>query len=99
MEPKTRSTPARKTRICSTSTCIDDGDENKLRCTKCLKKKHKCTGLPLYQVSQFLTKGYRGFVCSQCVHVPADLEMLFLAQEETMVEKLKREIYGCENII
>ena len=100
MDKKSTSFKTKKARFCSKLNCIDDGDENKLKCVKCLKKKHyKCTGLPLYQVSQFLTKGYRGFICSQCVQVPSELEMLFITQEETMMEKLKREVSGCENII
>ena len=90
----------RKSRTCSKTTCIDDGDDNKLKCTKCLKKKHyKCTNLPAYQISQFLTKGYRGYVCNQCITIPTELEMILVSQEESMTEKLKREIIGCENII
>ena len=38
---------------------------------KCSRLVHyTCTQLPTYQLSQFLTKGCRRYVCMQCTHVP-----------------------------
>ena len=42
-----------------------------MECNECQRLVHyKCTSLPTYQLQQFLTKGYRNFVCVNCVEVP-----------------------------
>ena len=61
--------------VCSETTCIDDGDENKLTCVKCKQDQHyRCTGLPAYQIRMFMTKKYRSFVCVNCVPVTDELK-------------------------
>ena len=53
------------------SACISDEDIYKMKCNECQRLVHyKCTSLPTYQLQQFLTKGYRNFVCVNCVEVP-----------------------------
>ena len=56
---------------CEYNSCISDDDLNKLECSQCSRLVHyACTQLPTYQLSQFLTKGYRRYVCMQCTHIP-----------------------------
>ena len=51
--------------------CIQDEDEYKLECHQCKKLFHyRCTGLPAYQLTYFLTVGYRRFVCQRCTVIP-----------------------------
>ena len=57
--------------LCTLSACISDEDIYKMKCNECQRLVHyKCTRLPTYQLQQFLTKGYRNFVCVKCVEVP-----------------------------
>ena len=56
---------------CTTTNCVQDDDQYKLECNECHRLVHyRCTHLPLYQLSLFLTKGYRRFTCENCVVVP-----------------------------
>ena len=56
---------------CSGNECLSDEDEYKLECVQCQKLFHyACTQLPLYQLSYFLIKGYRRYVCPECTVVP-----------------------------
>ena len=62
---------AQSTILCTqTSCCLDDKDRHILECAECKRMVHyRCTELPLYQLQLFLTKGYRKFVCINCVSV------------------------------
>ena len=62
----------RKIRMnCNQSTCADDDDKYKLQCNKCDKLFHyACTGLPMYQICQFMVKGYRMYLCRTCTIIP-----------------------------
>ena len=78
---------------CSLHACINDEDQYKLECDKCNRYVHyRCTELPLYQLSQFLIKGYRKYHCTNCVHVPEYLvdlpkiPSLTTNQERTMAD-------------
>ena len=54
--------------LCTPSNCPPDEDQYKLKCNNCQRLVHyKCTELPLYQLNQFLTRGYRNFICVNCV--------------------------------
>lgn len=56
---------------CLEDDCISDEDEHKLECIQCHKLYHySCTQLPLYQLSYFLIKGYRKYICPRCTVVP-----------------------------
>ena len=60
-----------KMTVCTSSTCITDEDRYKVECGECKRFVHyRCTQLPLYQIQLFLTKGYRIFVCVNCVDIP-----------------------------
>ena len=60
---------------CTPNACTQDDDQYKLECTDCHRLVHyKCTQLPKFQVHLFLTKGYRKFVCVNCVEIPEYLE-------------------------
>ena len=51
--------------------CIEDDDEHKLKCYQCKKLFHyACSSLPLYQLTHFLTIGYRRYLCRNCTIVP-----------------------------
>ena len=93
---------------CTKSSCTQDEDIHKLECAECKRLVHyKCTQLPVYQVQLFLTKGYRKFICVNCIDVPKYL-MEILADNQARetsnkdkgeLSRLKREVTACENII
>ena len=59
---------------CTSLACVQDDDKYKLECAKCkLLVHYRCTQLPLYQIQLFLTKGYRKYICLNCVEVPTYL--------------------------
>ena len=70
-----RESPGDPTPQCSQdSCCIDQNDENKFQCNKCLRHVHfRCTSLPTYQIAHFLSKNYRNFICIKCTQVPEHL--------------------------
>ena len=60
-----------ETLVCTPSGCTNDEDLYKLECAECKRLVHYiCTQLPVFQIHLFLTKGYRKFVCANCVDVP-----------------------------
>ena len=59
---------------CTPLACVQDDDKYKLECVECkLLVHYRCTQLPLYQIQLFLTKGYRKYICLNCVKVPTYL--------------------------
>ena len=57
--------------VCTPSSCTNDEDLYKLECAECKRLVHyNCTQLPVFQIHLFLTKGYREFVCANCIDVP-----------------------------
>ena len=62
---------------CIKGECTEDDDNKKLKCDKCDKLFHyRCTGLPVFQIHHFLTKGYRKFMCESCTKVPEHLKAI-----------------------
>ena len=60
-----------ETSKCSDTVCINDDNPHRLLCAKCEKLFHySCTKLPLYQLTYFLTKGYRTYKCVNCTVIP-----------------------------
>ena len=53
----------------------------------------------MYQLRLFFTKIYRGYICINWVKVPEEFQETFKKQEENLIEKYKREVSACENII
>ena len=50
-----------------TANCGIPSDPQMIDCNKCNRYTHfPCTKLPNYQISQFMVKGYRKYVCSNC---------------------------------
>ena len=89
-----------KTVVCTESSCIDDDNDKKIKCTKCKRSVHfLCTNLPIYQLQMLFTKNYRGFICVNCVKVPEEFQVIFKNQDRTMIDKYKREVNTCKNII
>ena len=55
---------------CDEANCIQDEDIYKLECGMCSRLVHyRCTKLPPFQVQNFLIKGYRKYICINCVDV------------------------------
>ena len=49
-----------------------------MECSQCERCFHyRCTGLPVYQIQHFMTRGYRKFVCKKCTAIPDYLKELF----------------------
>ena len=59
------------TPLCNAGKCIDDDDKYKFECNKCKKLFHyRCTSLPTYQITHFLTTNYRRYICVNCTKIP-----------------------------
>ena len=92
---------------CTCHKCVAKDDENMLSCTKCKSKYHfKCTELPVYQISMFLSPGYRKFVCADCVHVSAELQEKWDSTRQsepnvvdTMLDKVQKELSISKEVI
>ena len=53
---------------CTSKGCTNVSNNFMLTCLKCKEPQHfSCSGLPDYQITLFMTKGYRNFVCKLCV--------------------------------
>ena len=71
-----------KKRNCKLGTLEEDEDEKKLYYQNCKKLfRYSCTGLPLYQLSQFMIKGYRKCICANCTDIPEYTQNALAAQE------------------
>ena len=56
------------TSACSVMECEMENSKFMLACSKCKRLTHyRCTKLPAYQVTLFMKKGYRLYVCILCV--------------------------------
>ena len=56
---------------CTDKVCNEGKDQYKLECKRCHRFVHqKCTKLPLYQITLFVTKGYQSYICVNCVDIP-----------------------------
>ena len=94
--------------ICTDSQCLKDEDEDCLSCEKCKRKVHyRCTKLPAYQIQTIIGIRSQKYYCQNCVKVskqllelvpnkPKPLPSIKLTNE---IEKLKREVEGCESLI
>ena len=63
------------------------------------KQYYRCTRLPAYQIRMFLTPRYRSFVCAGCIPVTKELSDIVKHQEESIVERLRRDVTACESIV
>ena len=53
--------------ICRVAGCNKAADSRMIPCNNCEKYTHfSCTQLPPYQISMFMTKGYRRYICEHC---------------------------------
>ena len=84
--------------------CPDDGDEHKLECKQCKKLFHySCAGVPMFQLSHFLTTGYRKFICKQCTDVPEYLKKIMKpylqtnSQAQEQIQKMEAELTVMKN--
>ena len=63
---------------CTQNTCVNGSYVYKPECSQCERCFHyQCTGLPVYQIQHFMTRGYRKFVCKKCTAIPDYLKELF----------------------
>ena len=55
------------TLVCTASNCNKEADEFMIECNRCKYAIHfACTRLPAYQLSMFMTKGYKRYICESC---------------------------------
>ena len=55
------------TLVCTATDCKKEIDEFMIQCNKCKFAIHfTCTRLPAYQLSMFMTKGYKRYICESC---------------------------------
>ena len=94
--------------ICDDSHCVDDLDKDCLTCQKCTRKVHfHCSKLPAYHIFTLQNTRNSKFHCQTCVSVPKELLELVPNRQRSQpsvqtveeLEKLKRDVVGCENII
>ena len=53
--------------VCTVAKCNKAADSRMVACNNCDRYTHfSCTQLPPYQISMFMTKGYRRYVCEDC---------------------------------
>ena len=53
--------------VCTVAQCNKAADSRMVACNNCERYTHfSCTQLPPYQISMFMTKGYRRYVCEDC---------------------------------
>ena len=88
---------------CSPTKCVINEKSNIksiLVCRKCKRHVHyQCSELPDYQIHLCLSFKLRSFQCRNCVKIsPAVLKNL-VNDGPTKVEKLKRDVRLCENIL
>ena len=75
LSPRKRRDSIEITSCCQESCNFSERDDNKFQCNGCKRYVHyRCTGLPLYQIQQFLAKKYRNYVCITCTKIPEHLK-------------------------
>lgn len=95
---------AKLTETCTLAGCVDDEDQNRLKCRKCGRLVHyECTQLPLYQLQIFVTSYNDQYLCHNCVRITRSLrskigENTFhmmqreIEMKDGVIKKLKNEI-------
>ena len=91
---------------CKYQKCIVKDDEDMLTYTKCKSKYHyRCTELPDYQISMFLSSGYRKYICSLCVDISEKMRKTMLetmdelSSDCTLTDKLQKELKNSKEVI
>ena len=97
--PSEQSSASHQTSMCTPTGCLSDDDQYKLECRQCKRLVHyKCTRLPHYQIQQFMTNGYRKYVCENCTEVQPYLSEVFVNLERlpetegVEVQKMEEEL-------
>ena len=94
---------AKTTEVCTLTGCIDDEDQNRLKCRNCQRMVHyECTQLPLYQLQIFVNTYNNQYVCHNCVRITRSLKSKIgentyhmmqkeIAKKDDVIMKLKNE--------
>ena len=85
--------------VCTNTDCTKEAEHSMILCSKCKITTHfACTRLPAYQLSMFMTKRYRQYVCKTCYgEVHEDYTKDSYEKEcESFEEELTAEIEGLE---
>ena len=102
---------AKTTEICTLTGCIDDEDQNRLKCRNCQRMVHyECTQLPLYQLQIFVNTYNNQYVCHNCVRITRSLRCKIgentyhmmqkeIAKKDDVIMKLKNESIKNREII
>ncbi len=94
--------------VCSEIECINDHDNDCLICEACKRPVHyRCTRLPAYQIASIITKRNAKYFCQKCIIIPQELLELIPERIKSNpsikltneIERLRREVSGCENLI
>ena len=73
---------ATTTKICTITSCTDDGDENCLKCRKCQRLVHyECTQLPIHQLQIFTNTYNDQYLCCNCVRITRSLICLLYTSD------------------
>lgn len=93
--------------LCTDKCCMDDEVEHTLNCAKCLRKVHyRCTQLPAYQIQAIITTRLNKYLCQNCIQPTNELKEMIPTKQRSIpifavkeIDRLKREISGCESLI
>ena len=83
--------------VCSETTCIDDGDENKWHAQSVERNSTIVVDFQWFKC--FVHQDTESFVCGRCVTVTKELSDIVAQQEEGIEERLRRSVTACENIV
>ncbi len=96
---------------CTLVRCIDDEDQNRLKCRNCQRMVHyECTQLPLYQLQIFVNTYNNQYVCHNCVRITRSLTSKIgdntyhmmqkeIAKKDDEIKKLKNELTKNREVI
>jgi len=102
---------ANTTATCTLVTCIDDEDQNRLKCRSCQRMVHyECTQLPLYQLQIFANTYNNQYVCHNCVRITRSLRSKIgenkyhmmqeqIAKKDDEIKKLKKQLTKNREVI
>ena len=69
---------------CKNDKCYAENDDDMLTCSQCNSRFHyRCTDLPPYQVTQFISKGYQKYQCASCIIIPDNLLQKCILDNDT----------------
>lgn len=97
------SSKSKDNRNCNNVLCKEHNTREMITCGRCKTKRHyRCTNLPAYQLSLFLTKTYKKkYICEACVDTDDQLENLCSSDvnSQTDLARIQSELWSKCDII